>query len=1155
MNPVLYVDDEPALLEIAKLFLEETNEFVVDIKTSAQQGLDLLKDHSFEAIISDYQMPEMDGIAFLKEVRERFGDIPFILFTGRGREEVVIEAINNGADFYLQKGGDPTVQFAELAHKIRQAVARRQAERSLINSEKRLADIINFLPDATFAIDRSGTVIAWNRAIEEMTGIPAADMRGKRDYAYAIPFYGTRRKILIDLIFEPDDVIARNYTHIIHEKDLLIADTSIPRPKGTSATLMGKASPLYDQYGEIVGAIESIRDITQREQDAKRLAQKTSTLSIINRIIQASNRQQTIDDYTSTVLSLTLDHLHYDAGGIYFANPGEQTARLVCTQNLGPEFILEIDNIDIRTAPYDDLFIRGEPVILENLETVLPHAAAVSGLRAIASIPIVSQDHIIGALNVASREQSVINPDDREILLTIGKELGSAMTRIKAELALRESEGRLRLFIQEAPAALAMFDLEMRYLAASRRWMGDYHLGDRDIIGISHYEVFPHIPEELKTIHRRSLAGEILSADEDRFEREDGSVQWLAWEVRPWYITGKAIGGIIIFSEDITERKRTEEALRESEERLDLAVDASNDGLFDWDVEKGSVYYSPRYFTMLGYTPGEFPAAYSTWTDLLHPDDRERAISVVNEYHQGTRESHEMEFRLRAKNGDWRWILSKAKITGRNTEGKPVRMLGTHTDITEWKHAEREVVQARDMFRTFVDHSYDAIFISDLNGRVLDTNATMLKMYQVTREEALRLTIDDFSGPASYMSLEESQKIWNEVLAGKDHVFPWQARRPRDGSLFDVEVYLTRIELENRPVILANVRDVTDRKRAEEAFRQSEEEHRNILENMLDAYFQSDRDGNLTMVSPSAARIFGYDSPGEMMGIPAVSLYNSPEQREDILRQLQENGKITDFPVEARRKDGRTFWASMNAQYILDKEGRIIGAEGIVRDITERKSMEQALLEANRKLNLLSSITRHDVINQLAVLRGYTRIATMKKPDPVIADLLAKIDATSLTISRQIEFTKIYQNLGIHTPCWFRLEDAIEKAATQEVKFSNTCKYVEIFADPMFERVFFNLFDNAIRHGERVTEIIVRCERAPDGFIINVEDNGIGIPSSEKKKIFEKGYGKNTGFGLFLAREILAITGITISEIGIHGTGARFEITVPKSAFRFAGIT
>ena len=132
-------------------------------------------------------------------------------------------------------------QFAELAHKVRQAVKRRQAELSQTESEKRLADIINFLPDATFAIDRAGHIIAWNQAIEEMTGLPASEMIGKGNFEYAVPFYGVRRKILIDLIFEPDDVIAKNYAHIIHEKDILIAETSLPRPKGNVVTLMGKA--------------------------------------------------------------------------------------------------------------------------------------------------------------------------------------------------------------------------------------------------------------------------------------------------------------------------------------------------------------------------------------------------------------------------------------------------------------------------------------------------------------------------------------------------------------------------------------------------------------------------------------------------------------------------------------------------------------------------------------------------------------------------------------------------------------------------------------------------------------------------------------------------------------------------------------------------
>ncbi len=263
MYRILYVDDEPTLLEISKLFLERSGEFTVGTITSATEALTLLAEQKYDAIISDYQMPGMDGIEFLRHVRASGSTIPFIIFTGRGREEIVIQALNEGADFYLQKGGDPVPQFAELAHKVRQAVQQRRAETSIRDHERREADIINFLPDATFAIDRSGHIIAWNRAIEEMTGFPAADMLGKGDYEYAIPFYGQRQPILIDLIYESDEVISKNYAHIVHRKDTLIAETTLPHPKGAPATLMGKAGPLYNQQGEIVGAIESIRDITE----------------------------------------------------------------------------------------------------------------------------------------------------------------------------------------------------------------------------------------------------------------------------------------------------------------------------------------------------------------------------------------------------------------------------------------------------------------------------------------------------------------------------------------------------------------------------------------------------------------------------------------------------------------------------------------------------------------------------------------------------------------------------------------------------------------------------------------------------------------------------------------------------------------------------
>jgi len=281
MYSVLYVDDEQDLLDIAQLFLEKSGEFRVDTSTSAEEALKSSRIRSYDVIISDYQMREMDGITFLKTVRERFGDIPFILFTGRGREEVVIDAINHGADFYLQKGGDPKAQFAELSHKMRQAVRRKQAERSLLESERRLSDIINFLPDATFAVDEAGNVIAWNRAIEEMTGVPAAAMLGKGDFEYAIPFYGSRRRVLINLLDAADEVTAPLYSDSYRSGTSLTAETDIILPKGNRIHVLARASRLYNQEGEITGAIESIRDITARKRDEAALQQVTTELQLI----------------------------------------------------------------------------------------------------------------------------------------------------------------------------------------------------------------------------------------------------------------------------------------------------------------------------------------------------------------------------------------------------------------------------------------------------------------------------------------------------------------------------------------------------------------------------------------------------------------------------------------------------------------------------------------------------------------------------------------------------------------------------------------------------------------------------------------------------------------------------------------------------------
>jgi PAS domain S-box-containing protein len=263
MYSVLYVDDEAGILDMNKILLEKTGDFMVDTAASASGALEMIRAMDYDAIVSDYDMPEMDGIALLKQVRSDHGNIPYILFTGKGREDVVIAAFDNGADYYIQKGTDINAMIAELRHKITRAIDRRRMKEELEMSRQRLMNIINFLPDATFVRDVRGRVIAWNKAMELMTGIAGDEIIGKGDFAYSIPFYGVKQPLLIDLVLGEKTSVDSSYRYFARIGDKITSEVFIPHfNDGEGANLWITASPLYDADGTVTGAIESFRDIS-----------------------------------------------------------------------------------------------------------------------------------------------------------------------------------------------------------------------------------------------------------------------------------------------------------------------------------------------------------------------------------------------------------------------------------------------------------------------------------------------------------------------------------------------------------------------------------------------------------------------------------------------------------------------------------------------------------------------------------------------------------------------------------------------------------------------------------------------------------------------------------------------------------------------------
>ncbi|MDD1693665.1 MAG: PAS domain S-box protein [Methanoregula sp.] len=1553
MISVLYVDDEPDLLELAQIFLEQSGEFRVTTSTSAQGALDLPSILSFDAIVSDYQMPGMDGIAFLKAIRKLSETLPFILFTGRGREEVVIEAINNGADFYLQKGGEPRAQFAELSNKIRYSVSRKRMEKelqtkndelnasyeqiaaneeelrqqldeltvkqeALKNSEERFRAFTENIPDLTTIVDKTGVYTYVSPSIQRITGRGADELLGKKfaEFEAVFGILPEDKEILLQggriAMQEPGKTLPVPPFRIrtINGETLFIEGTNtfLPEVKGIQGLifhgrdisdriraeeeLRRKNDELNASYEQITASDEELRgQYEELEQSGKRIREsegkfrsffeKTHDALLLftgDTVIDCNQPAVDLFGYPSkddliglqaavfsppqqsdgkdsqvaaaahlgTVFEKGVDHyewLHKRKDGstfpsdillsafelegkqVFLSSVRDVTKRkqaererqniiaflnAIVEQNPSPTWISDERGFLIRMNPacmrmlhsteeefagkyniFDDniveeqgymplvrsVFEEGKVVTFPltwdsslldtvtvrdrvnlNLEvTIFPIKDATGKLtnaviihndiservragRVLAESEeryrtlvnssfdgiAIHQDGVLVYVNqtatrllgaddpayfIGKPALDIVHPDDRpEITERIRQSTEKPMEllherfrrangdymdvdvatspctwqgrpavyvtfrdiseRKRAEEALYNSQQMLQIVLDTIPQRVFWKDKNSVFLGCNKPNALDAGFADpADMVGKTDYDYTSAGIADLYRADDRHVmeTGQARVNYEEPQERSDGSTAWLRTSKVPLHDKAGQVIGVLGTYEDITEQKRNEAALRESEEKYRTLVEKAKEAIAIVQ-DRNIVFVNKSGADILGIPAGELEG--KPFIDYIWPDDRE----MITVRHSG-REAGDVvpdayDFRIIGAGGRPVWVLiSSASISW---QGRPAT-LSLMTDITERKFAEGALQDSEEMFRKVSEGAPEAIYIG-ADWKFVYLNPAALRLLGASSGEQLigtpflnrihprfhdviknrvhhlyddktaappleevyirldgtEIDVEVSSVPFSYQgkngalvfvwniskrkkaererreSEEKYKRIFEslvdiyyetdkdgivrvispsvfllsgwkpEDLIGKTILNLYQNPRDRlvlierlnqspivsgfevllkkrDGTPTAVSVNARiRYSASGEPDgIMGSIRDVAEISRARKALQESEETHRRILENMQDAYLRADMAGNLTMANLSAARMYGYDSPDEMIGMPAAALYHNPEQRREMLRQLQEHGRLSDFSGTSQKKDGTAFWTSLSVQFIVGDDGSINGTEGIVRDMTERKLLELAIQEANKKLNLLNNITRHDVVNQLTALRGYAQLVEMKDDDPVVADFMHKIEEATDTISRQLEFTRTYQELGVHTPSWYRLEEMVEKAGRPEVTFSRTCQKVEVFADPMLERVFYNIFENAVRHGGHVTEIAVRCEREPDGLVIIIEDNGVGVVPEEKEKIFEKGFGRNTGYGLFLSREILAITGITIRETGYAGVGARFEITVPKEMYRF----
>jgi PAS domain S-box-containing protein len=532
--------------------------------------------------------------------------------------------------------------------------------------------------------------------------------------------------------------------------------------------------------------------------------------------------------------------------------------------------------------------------------------------------------------------------------------------RVEAEEALRESEALYHSLVENLPCLVLRKDLAGRFIFANHRYCDFVGRPLRQILGMTDADLFPgELAEQYRRADRQvvetggdfEVIEEAIGAEGRRY------MHVLKTAVRD--ASGKVTGTQNI-AWDVTERKLAEEELRKSRERFELAVQGSQDGLWDWDLTTDEVYYSPRYKAMLGYEDHEFPNRSEEWAKRIHPDDIDRVRGELRAHFKGRESLSWVEFRFRHKDGSYRWIRSRAFVL-RDATGRVYRMAGSHEDITERKNAEEELAHERTLFNSLMDTVPDLIVFKDLQGRYIRVNASLAAMFRVSPDQVLGKTVHNFL-PPEYTRPDEAEERemcrTGQPAVAKDVQVPWP-----DGRV--TWVFRTKMPLRDPQGKIIGTfviaRDITERKRAEETLRQSEERYRSVIAAMQDGILILDADGSIRSCNAAAERILGLSTDQIVGRTPhdprwqAVLADGSPvaHQENPAMVTLRTGQPCTDVVMGVHKPDGTRTWITINAQPLFQADGQTLaGVVASFEDITERKLTEETLRQALAELAL-----------------------------------------------------------------------------------------------------------------------------------------------------------------------------------------------------------
>jgi len=608
------------------------------------------------------------------------------------------------------------------------------------------------------------------------------------------------------------------------------------------------------------------------------------------------------------------------------------------------------------------------------------------------------------------------------------------------------------------------------------------------------------------------------------------------------------IGAVVAYLTTAIQRERQE--AEKKEERFRRLASNVPDIIFRVSVPDGKFQYLNREISEIsGYSREEFSSADWYIGEVVLPKYRER-VSSYFERLASDEATEGLEFQIGTKNGDIRWVLIKG-VAVRDEHGRPVAVEGIMSDITPRKRME--AIQSR--LAAIVSSSSEAIIGKTLDGTVTDWNVGAEKLYGYRAGEVIGKPINILV-PPGYP--DDVPALLERIGKGESIERYETVRMRKDGKKIQVALSLSPVKDPAGIVIGASTIafDISERVRLQKAHEEERRFLQLLMDTIVNPVFYKDRNGRFLGCNTAFSDYVGL--PREEIIGKTVNEILSPESAALVTskdNELFQNTGAQVYETHIRQPGMQDRDVINYKSTFRSADGALQGLVGVIVDITELKRTESALQKANEKLNILSSITRHDILNSLTALLAYTEIALEDVSEPDVRTLIRKQMEIEQQIQRQIEFTRYYQDIGVHSPRWqdvaMMIKELSELLTLEGVTMEPDLSGLEIYADPLIGKVFYNLVENTLRHGEWATTISFTSRHDGDDLVIEYRDDGVGVPEDVKQAIFRHGFGKHTGLGLFLSREILSITGISISEAGEPGKGACFEIRVPQGKYRY----